>query len=125
MAFKPIQPKDIVACLKQLDPPFRQRKNALKCLTVGLTDCYSSIALQSNASTETSSLVSYAQESSYVDDAQIGSGAFAVVTRSYNSSGQVFAIKKVDSKFMLLALREVIFLRFMQQKTTRGGDFCE
>ena len=136
MAFQPIQSADLASCLSALDPPCRKRRNVLNCLTVGLTDCYSFIAMQSNPEAHVSPVSNAntvssspphvrSEDTSYVDDAQIGAGAFSVVTRAYNSSGQVFAIKKVLADYLLLAYREIIFLRHLQRKTCRGGDFCK
>jgi len=129
MSFKPIQTRDITSALNALDPPFRQSVNVVKCMTVGLTDCYSVIALRAHALSSTESEgPSVAphplhNKSSYRDLEQIGSGAFSMVTQSQDVTGKLYAVKKIDSKFLLIALREIIFLRFMHHKTTRSGDF--
>jgi hypothetical protein len=134
MAFQNIRPASITDCLIALDPPIRKNKNLVRYLTVGLTDCYSSIAHQPTTSvagtlceqgSSSNALCVRQDDNSYIDDAQIGSGSFSVVTRSHDWSGQVFAVKRVLGRFLLLALREVIFLRHLQQRTLRGGHFCE
>lgn len=90
MAFRPIPRTDIVDCLKALNPPFRFGKNALHCLTLGLTDCYSGIATRVNSHPSPTSLsedllspcVHWERESSYTDVMQLGSGAFSEVSRA-------------------------------------------
>jgi serine/threonine protein kinase len=119
-----------VSSLLNLDPPFRKNKNLLRHMTVGLTDCYSGIALQAQSISSTDykrneDMSLLHSDTSYTDIEPIGSGAFSVVTRAHDLSGHEYAIKKVDSKYLLLALRELIFLRFMQLKTFRGGNFCK
>ena len=121
MAFVAIQIKDIADCLAELKPPIRKRKNVLKCLTIGLTDCYSNIAVQKSPGEQ----LSCDRDDFYTKDVKLGSGAFSEVMRSYDMLGNEYAIKKIRSEYLLLAVREIIFLRCLQRKTRHGGDFCK